>query len=170
MKSELERRVAELEAVNGELQSRLTSLDMKPPYSDYETDSGSTTAGSPRRPPLPLTIVPLHFQVDAGPGNPPLAISPHHYVAQRSQDLTSDYLSDQEAALSSPQVDISDRHIILKVNWVGLLIIFRNTFDMLIWGAVLNTVFFLLISFYLWSYSKPLFIQTIWLLWLSGLN
>lgn len=112
IKSELERRVAELEAVNGELQSKLTSLDMKPPYSDYETDGGSSVVGSPHRPPLPS-----HFQADAVPcvvKSAPLAISTHHYVAQRSHDLTSDYLSDQDAALSSPQVLISFRHIILK--------------------------------------------------------
>lgn len=111
IKSELERRVAELEAVNGELQSKLTSLDMKPPYSDYETDGGSSVVGSPRRPPLPS-----HFHVDSAPGvvgSAPLAITTHHYVAQRSHDLTSDYLSDQDAALSSPQVLISVRHIIL---------------------------------------------------------
>ncbi|XP_046676131.1 centrosomin-like isoform X2 [Homalodisca vitripennis] len=89
IKCELERRVAELEAVNLELESKLASLNLvKPHYSDYETDGGSSVAGSPRRQHPPPLLMPS---------------SPPSYKTQRSQDLTSDYISDQEVALSSPQ-------------------------------------------------------------------
>ncbi|XP_054282058.1 centrosomin-like isoform X2 [Macrosteles quadrilineatus] len=89
MKAELERRVAELEAVNIELEGKLGSLNIvRHPMSDYETDAGSSVVGSPRRtipsPPRPA------------PGTSPA----------RSHDLTSDYLSDQEPALSSPQSQV----------------------------------------------------------------
>uniref|UniRef100_A0A1B6F075 Centrosomin N-terminal motif 1 domain-containing protein n=1 Tax=Cuerna arida TaxID=1464854 RepID=A0A1B6F075_9HEMI len=89
IKCELERRVAELEVVNTELESKLASLNLvKPHYSDYETDGGSSVAGSPRRQHPPPLLMPS---------------SPPSYKTQRSQDLTSDYISDQEVAVSSPQ-------------------------------------------------------------------
>lgn len=88
IRTELERRVAELEAVNSELESRLASLQVDTKYSDCETDM-ELMVGSPRTRTMPP---PLSL---------PLALQ---YQTQRSHDLTSDYLSDQDPALASPQV------------------------------------------------------------------
>lgn len=119
IKSEMERRVAEVEAVNAELENKLGNLNVnRPPYSDYETDAGSSVVGSPRRNcPLPLTI----------PSSPHLAAP--CFSTQHSQDLTSDYLSDQDATLSSPQVslaEINDR-LIGIFSMVQLLKFYRNS-------------------------------------------
>lgn len=78
IKSELEQRVVELEAANAELERRLG----RPAYSDCDTDAASSVAGSPC----------CKFP-------PQLTLSTY-----TNQDLTSDYLSDHETALSFPKV------------------------------------------------------------------
>lgn len=111
MKLELERRVAELESANTELETRLSNLHVtKPTFSDYDTEDGtSSVPGSPRRTQWVL----------GEPGSPtakplsPLALRPR-YMSQRSHDLTSDYLSDQDTGPASSQVIINDSQVLTR--------------------------------------------------------
>lgn len=105
LKSELERRVAELEAANTELETKMTNLQIaKPALSDCETEDGaSSLPGSPRRTNW------VHSE-PTSPSKPlsPLVLHQPRYTTQRSHELTSDYLSDQDTGPSSAQTNVNN--------------------------------------------------------------
>ncbi|RZF46076.1 hypothetical protein LSTR_LSTR004789 [Laodelphax striatellus] len=101
VKSELERRVAELEAANTELETRLTKLHVNKVQSDSDNDDGTGSiasgSGAPKQPapwaysnpPSPLPLSPSHKPLSPHLGR-------YRYCSQRSNDISSDYMSDVE--------------------------------------------------------------------------
>ncbi|CAH0389010.1 unnamed protein product [Bemisia tabaci] len=103
VKRELERRVAELEAANGELESKLANLYV---YKESYSDGEATSAGEESLLGSPVQIAPLNVDTvnDAQTSQRlKTCISTltynHIYLRQRSNENSSDYVSDQELAL-----------------------------------------------------------------------
>ncbi|XP_075211763.1 uncharacterized protein LOC142318955 isoform X3 [Lycorma delicatula] len=102
VKSELERRVAELEAANSELEARLTTLHVTKMPSDSENDEQDNISNFSNLKHIkwPSTSTSPPSSPSSKPISLHLPLSPR-YTSQRSNDISSDYMSDQDNGQTS---------------------------------------------------------------------